>query len=181
MLCTFQLDCLFVLVLSALPDGLKSAPKILEVNWMFSLSIMFQRASLVFQHFPMSFETSRSGSKNYFLDKRVNSHTFVSWRVWNLLTVLFSREVSFDMLRKARPQLSLIMNSWKTCHLYRKLRFEKQASTHHQNWAFKKKDYWIKLNLLCHSHQLEKHPKWKHKAAVSSTLLCCSRSRMKKK
>lgn len=106
MLCTFQLVCLFVLVLSALPDGLKSAPKILEVNWMFSLSIMFQRASLVFQHFPMSFETSRSGSKNYFLDKRVNSHTFVSWRVWNLLTVLFSREVSFDMLRKTRPQLN---------------------------------------------------------------------------
>lgn len=57
----------------------------------------------------------------------------------NFVIVLFSREVSFDILRKTRPQSSLIMDFWKLCHLYWKLKFEKQGSTHYQNWAFKKK------------------------------------------
>lgn len=116
-------------------------------------------ANWVLQHFSVSYEKSQSGSKSYWVNRWVKfSHLL--FLDPNVVIVLFSREVSFDILRKIRPQLSLIMNFWKLCHLYWKLKSEKQGSTHYQNGAFKKqKDYWIKPSLLCHFHQEEKHLK----------------------
>lgn len=123
------------------PDGLTSPTKIPVPSGGSSLGIFLEN---YISESKLSFAalSSKFWDKSVRAEKLFNRWVKFSHLVFldsNLVTVLFSREVSFDILRKIRPQLSLIMNFWKLCHLYVKLKFEKQGSTHYQNWAFKKK------------------------------------------